>query len=302
MQLVPGTLWRQIRKTTDKALHAGALVPITTKSSRMQDDGVVFSVRMISSLKDKAAWKGAVPGQSDYAEKTHDPFFCYETDLFVASLSDTHMCLLNKYNVIDHHILVVTREFEDQETLLTRGDFAAILQCIVEFNGLAFYNGGKTAGASQPHKHLQMIPLPMCDEGPMTPMDPLFADTKLAGGVREIPELPFVHAFADLAPFFSKGFLRCSNEVYGLYRDMMQAVGLNAVNSSEHTRQAGPYNLLFTRQWMLLVPRSHEFFGSMSVNALGYAGALLVRDEREMGMVKQNGGMAILKHTAMEKP
>ena len=32
---------------------------------------------------------------------------------------------------------------------------------LAEFDGLGFYNGGETAGASQPHKHLQIVPLPL---------------------------------------------------------------------------------------------------------------------------------------------
>ena len=44
---------------------------------------------------------------------------------------------------------------------------------------------------------------------------------------------------------------------------------------------------------------SEEFFGSISINALGYAGALLVRDEQQMKMLKEHGGMAVLRHTAM---
>ena len=47
--------------------------------------------------------------------------------MFVADVSDTHLCLLNKFNVIEHHLLIVTRKFEHQETLLTVRDFQAVL-------------------------------------------------------------------------------------------------------------------------------------------------------------------------------
>jgi len=87
--------------------------------------------------------------------------------------------------------------------------------------------------------------------------------------------------------------------VFRLYRNMLQTVGLNPSGAPEQTRQSGPYNLLFTREWMLLVPRSEEFFGKISINALGYAGALLVQDEPQMRMLQEQGGMAVLKHTAI---
>jgi ATP adenylyltransferase len=55
------------------------------------------------------------------------------------------------------------------------------------------------------------------------------------------------------------------------------------------------YNLLVTRRWMLLVPRSAEHFGSVSLNALAFAGNLLLRDEQQMAELKGRGPMAALR-------
>jgi sulfate adenylyltransferase (ADP) / ATP adenylyltransferase len=48
----------------------------------------------------------------------------------VAHLSPTHVCLLNKFNVVAHHVLVVTREFEQQTSPLNAADFDATLQVL----------------------------------------------------------------------------------------------------------------------------------------------------------------------------
>ena len=48
---------------------------------------------------------------------------------------------------------------------------------------------------------------------------------------------------------------------------------------------------------MLLVPRSKEFFGPISVNALGFAGALLAKNQHEMKLLMEQG-MGVLLHTA----
>jgi ATP adenylyltransferase len=56
---------------------------------------------------------------------------------------------------------------------------------------------------------------------------------------------------------------------------------------------------LVTRDWMLLVPRSTERFCGISVNALGFAGALLVRDERQLQLLKECGPMVVLRHLAV---
>ena len=40
-------------------------------------------------------------------------------------------------------------------------DFDALARGLAAIDGLAFYNGGTVAGASQPHKHLQLVPVPL---------------------------------------------------------------------------------------------------------------------------------------------
>ena len=63
--------------------------------------------------------------------------------------------------------------------------------------------------------------------------------------------------------------------------------------------KSAPYCLLVTREWMLLVPRTREFFEGISVNALGFAGALLVRNQEQMKLLKKHGPMTALAHVAM---
>jgi ATP adenylyltransferase len=62
-----------------------------------------------------------------------------------------------------------------------------------------------------------------------------------------------------------------------------------------------PYNLLIARDWMLFVPRTREQWESTSVNALGFAGALLVRDEDELARVREVGPMRLLRHVAVAR-
>lgn len=85
-------------------------------------------------------------------------FLPYETSLFVADLSDSHVCILNKYNVLATHLLLITRAYESQDKLLTLADFDALLGVVAENGGLGFFNGGKKAGASQHHKLSAVAP------------------------------------------------------------------------------------------------------------------------------------------------
>ncbi len=292
--LAPGTLWPRVLERTEQALASGALLPIATESTFIHDQGVDFLVRKVSSLERKAAAKGGAS-----AEKAN-PFLPYEPEMFVADITDTHLCLLNKFNVIEHHLLIVTRAFEDQRHLLTPADFEALYLCLAEFEGLAFYNGGVAAGASQPHKHLQLIPLPMAESGPPVPIEPLLAAARFAGEIGTVPGLPFVHAYVKLDAASAADPAAAAPAAYGHYRAMLEAAGMNKAAEPDTAIQSGPYNLLLTREWRLLVPRSKEFFKAISVNALGFAGALLAWNEEQMQQLKAQGGMAVLKHTGFE--
>ncbi len=295
-----GTLWDRILETTGVALEHGTLKPIKTEVRVMEDCGVDFLVRVVESLARKEADKILQTKRSKEKREKPNPFLPYEKDMFVADISNTHRCLLNKFNVIEHHLLMVTRAFEHQERLLTVRDFQAIWRCMTEFEGLAFYNGGKIAGASQDHKHLQLIPLPMGSSGQAVPMESLFEQPQKTPGV--VPGIPFVHAFKRFSSMTDIPHDMAARALFQMYRLMLQQVDMNPFTEREETLQSGPYNLLFTREWMLLVPRSREFFESISVNALGFAGALLARTPEEMDLIQKKGGMGILKHTGIARP
>ncbi|MDB9374190.1 ATP adenylyltransferase family protein [Nodularia sphaerocarpa] len=286
--LKPGTLWKNIKKQTENALQCGALLSIPTDFEFVEQNGIKFLVRILSNLTRKDTAK--------QQEKKTNPFLPYEKDLFVADISPTHVCILNKFNVVDYHLLIITRAFEEQEKLLTLEDFAAMWACLAEFEGLAFYNGGKIAGASQPHKHLQIVPLPLTPSGVQIPIEPLLKSAQFADSVTTVPELPFIHALAKLDPNWSNSPLEAAAATLELYQSLLSAVGLEAVDDN---RQSGAYNLLATREWMLIVPRSHEDFDSIAVNSLGFAGALLVRNEQQMQIIKEQGPMTILKNVAL---
>jgi len=82
---------------------------------------------------------------------------------------------------------------------------------------------------------------------------------------------------------------------------MLACLGIEAVANNGELRQSAPYNLLLTRRWMLLVPRATEFYQSISVNALGFAGSLFVRNEKEMETIRRQGPMNILTKVVTEK-
>jgi sulfate adenylyltransferase (ADP) / ATP adenylyltransferase len=211
----------------------------------------------------------------------------------VADLSPTHFALLNKYNVVDRHLLIVTHADIDQEALLDAADFEALATAMAGERVIGFYNGGPEAGASQRHKHLQVVRLPLAPAGDAIPMRPLLEDSARRAA------LPFRHAFAPIAAMDDPR--RWARAMHELYRELFARAGLAAVPDPRGERQSGPYNLLVTHDWMLLVPRSAPGFEGIEVNSLAYAGALFARDDEGMRTVRRLGPMAVLRGVAQPK-
>jgi len=291
--LEPGTLWTKVTHRSKQALQCGALQPLATECEFLEQGGMHFVVRVLPTLarKDKAKQQ---QDKHPNSGKEFNPFLPYDKDLFVADISDTHVCLLNKFNVIDHHLLIVTRSFEEQEALLTLQDFEAMWACLAEVEGLAFYNAGRTAGGSQRHRHLQLVPLPLAPRGPRIPVEPVLTSTSFQNSVRTAAVFPFRHAFVQLDWAVSP--LAGATAMFACYHNLLSAVGLQARSGN---RQSGAYNLLVTQKWMLLVPRSQDSFESISVNALGFAGNLLVRTEEQLKTLRDYGPLTVLSKVAV---
>lgn len=278
------------------ALADGALEPIATRTRYVREGGIRFAVRVVSTLARRHAARVAQSAAEQRHGRRIDPFQPWEPAMFVADLSPTHVALLNKFPVLDHHLLIVTREFEHQECLLGRADFEALAVAMAAVGGLAFYNAGGLAGASQDHKHLQLVPLPLAGRGRAIPVTALF-DRVPVGRAVHLPRLPFPHAYVRLA--------RHAPLASGLddaYRAALAALGIGARRARGAARQSAPYNLLATRRWLLAVPRTAERCEGVAINALGFAGALLVCDTEHLARVIGYGPLHMLQAVTGRRP
>ncbi|MEF8792132.1 ATP adenylyltransferase family protein [Thiohalorhabdus sp.] len=279
--LPPGTLWGRIRERTAHALETGALKPIPTECELVPNAGVDFQVRIAPNLSEKIR-EVREQKEREAAGENADPLSDPEPDLWVGDLSPTHFGLLNKFPVLEHHLLLVTLDYEDQEAPLTEADFDALHRALTEMDGLAFYNAGKTAGASQGHKHLQVVPLPLGTEHPRPPMEELLLSPELGRAAGTSSHLPFPHTACRLDFATADG-----RTLLGRYKSLRQVLGLSKGET--------PYNLLVTRDWMMLVPRTRERFQGIMINALGFAGGFLVRDRDDLDHLRQTGPMRVLQ-------
>jgi ATP adenylyltransferase len=277
-------LWQRVVARTEHAARCGALAPIATVCHIVEQAGIAFVVRLAEGLERKA--EATVTRR----QRQIDPFLPYDEDLFVASLSESHVCLLNKFNVLDHHLLVVTRAYEDQDEPLNLRDFEALWACLVEIDGLGFYNGGEMGGASQRHKHFQVVPRALGPGAEPVPIEPAIRAVRFSGALGASGALPFAHVIARLQAPLEVG--ACAHESLAAYEAMRGALQL---------AHGDPYNLLVTRAWMLLVPRAREHWGAVSVNALGFAGALLVRTQADLAELERVGPMTVLQSVSLPR-
>jgi sulfate adenylyltransferase (ADP) / ATP adenylyltransferase len=290
--LPDGTLLSLAQAQSALARSLSALVPLSTGQCDLEADGLHYLVRILERLPPR----NATPPRTGIG---HNPFLPFDPDLYVADISETHLCLLNKFNVIDNHLLIVTREYVPQEAPLSLADFEALARALSEVEGLAFFNGGPAAGASQHHKHLQLVPFPLAPGFDQLPITPWLQAYQTGTSLRQLPAWPFSHAVLSLqVPWSAGNWPAIGAVLQAHYQHLLDSLGLQR---SPHADPA-PYNLLVTRQWMILVPRSQPDAYGISVNALGFAGALLVRSPAELNQLKRIGPIGLLQAVACEWP
>ncbi|RMZ81175.1 hypothetical protein DV737_g2650, partial [Chaetothyriales sp. CBS 132003] len=99
-----------------------------------------------------------------------DPFDDPSPELLISETSaGSHILLLNKYPVIPNHFILATKANKPQTHVLDQEDLGASYACLRAWREdasgaedgqlLAFFNSGEHSGASQPHRHIQFVPI-----------------------------------------------------------------------------------------------------------------------------------------------
>ncbi|CAG8520552.1 9073_t:CDS:2 [Funneliformis mosseae] len=269
-----------------------------------------FEIFLAPSLakKPKAPYE---PKDESQPKLKVNPFSPYSQDLFVQEYGK-HVILLNKFCVVPNHLLVITKEFEKQMEPLNQEDLTALWYCMMQIKNqqtLAFYNCGDFSGASQSHKHMQIIPLPS-DIRFSPPINGIIytCQHKKPGEIFDFTELPYIHYVVLLDPQKLSGHLGHSyQEEVGQYLTETYHSLLNAMikelGSSQSSASPTPlsYNFVITHTWMMIVPRHCEKYEQISVNSLGFTGMFLVKSEEELEFVKKVGILRILEGVAIPK-
>ena len=268
-------LWQQALERSHQACAQGQLVPLETETLELGLDP--FLVRRLLSR---------APKHLGAAGPRPNPFLPWERALEVSRLPTGHVLLLNKYPVQPGHLLVITPDWQPQAGWLSPADVQAVVDVSSDTSGLWFFNSCAAAGASQPHRHLQL--LPRHPGQPRCPLEPQI----LAGLARTAGERAFPWAHA-LSPRRDR---RSADELHRLILEQAASLGLG--DPRDHARPLHPYNLLFTDDWLLTVRRSREHCLGFSINALGFAGYLLATEGSDLARLQQDGPWQLLKAVA----
>ncbi|OED41391.1 hypothetical protein ACH42_14070 [Endozoicomonas sp. (ex Bugula neritina AB1)] len=261
-------LLKELNSVREKAVSSGDLKPVATTLYVVEQGGIPYQIRLLNTPREKPSGFNAA---FDATKARPNPFLPYEDALYVGHLPTGHVILLNKYSVVDDHFLIVTSEFKPQESLLSLSEFEALHYSMQPTPLLVFFNSGRNAGASQPHCHLQGIPLT--------------ADLPVTSALNSGLTLPFPHQIIHFKQ------LPTPSTLYSQYLSMLELCGLYS-NSSDTKPRA--HNLLVTPEWMMVVPRKKKHHSNTPINALGFAGLILIKDEAQLAKIQQEGPTHLL--------
>lgn len=256
------------------ALDEGALVPLQTRILNDAPLEPFLHRELLSRAPRHLRPEGPRP----------NPFLPWDRPLQVDLLGDSHVLLLNKYPVQPNHLLVISQQWKPQEGWLEPADWAAVAAVAADLGGLWFFNSGATAGASQPHRHLQVLPR---REGESScPLAPLL-EQQLREGIATWP-----WAYALSARRDPQG----GSDLPELYLRHATRLGLGSPGLDPRPRH--PYNLLYDDRWFLTVRREREHEAGFSINALGFAGYLLSTEHSDRAWLERHGPWALLRSVA----
>ncbi|SCU95024.1 LAMI_0F00628g1_1 [Lachancea mirantina] len=290
------SLRQQIKEKYDSALKNGDVVFTESSSSKHKDSksGVSYMVTYAPSLLKK-------PERRDEdASKKKDPFAEPEPELTVVDNvngENEFRLVLNKFPVVPEHALLVTREFKPQTSTLTPKDLLTSYKLLQSLDDedegvrhMVFYNCGANSGSSQDHKHLQLLALPK----KFAPLQ----DRLCSGQTHYIPNMNS-EPLQDKNVSYAHFVVPLPEDETNIDEELLAMTFVSLLQrtltffqdwTSESERLSVGYNVMMTRSWLCLVPRSSAFSKKLNIgfNATGYAGLILIKDQEVFSHVQEN--------------
>ncbi|CAH01083.1 uncharacterized protein KLLA0_C00847g [Kluyveromyces lactis] len=305
--MFPSNLREIVEATYEKAVANGHVKFTESSSKKLKDvdAGISYQVTFAPSLQSKPERLPIAIDENGAPIPKKDPFAEPEPELTILDdCAGDYKLLLNKYPVAANHLILVTKKYLLQTAPLSPKDLLTTYKLLQELDDedemlrhLAFYNCGPNSGSSQDHKHLQILPLPY----KFVP----YQDKLCSGKEHFIPnakteplqdaKIPFAHYAVPLPEdpekvdedLLAMTFVSLLQRTLSMFQDWE---GSNAEKSNDDEASIPAYNVLMTKEWLCLVPRSKAFAETPSIgfNATGYAGLVLVKWDETLKVLNEN--------------
>ena len=271
------SIWSKALEISREAVNCGAVIPLNTIKYKSVDKYCDFELRFLKSPIPKFL--------KEYGPKLN-PFIPWDSRLQIKAINNKHTLILNKYPVQLGHILLITNSWKPQNGWLNEDDFEAIVNVDNDTTGLWFFNSSKEAGASQPHRHFQLLPR--------------HADEIIC------PRYEWFCSLLNNNKYHTSVISHCisirsrdkkiesnANDLFKSYNSMVKDMKLGKIN--KNNKPIKPYNLIITSEWIALITREKDKSNGFSINALGFAGYFLGTKSSNVDCLIKYGPEEILK-------
>tara|TARA_Y100001968_G_scaffold32456_1_gene25001 strand:+ start:470 stop:1306 length:837 start_codon:yes stop_codon:yes gene_type:complete len=271
------SIWTKALAISKEAVNCRAVIPLNTKKYKSSKEFCDFELRFLSSPIPKYL--------IEYGPK-RNPFIPWDSRLQIQLINNQHTLILNKYPVQLGHMLLITNNWKPQNGWLEEDDFEAILNVDNDTTGLWFFNSSKEAGASQPHRHFQLLPrhsnervCPRYEWFCSLLNNPNTNNSEISHSISIRPR--------------DKSNVSCPNDLFSSYKSMISEMNIGSMDLIDKPMK--PYNLLITSEWIALIKRKTDRSNGFSINALGFAGYFLATKKSNVNILIKLGPEKILK-------
>ncbi|TFK23950.1 ATP adenylyltransferase [Coprinopsis marcescibilis] len=308
---------QNVPRAYESALESGDLFCFPSTVVKHNELGVDFEIRLCPALQHKPAlptphFDSVATNVGTDANKKFDPFAPpYNPQLYLGDIGDDEtdnvfVILLNKYSVVPHHFLMVTKEFSSQASPLLPIELVQTYKLLIAARKagqhlFAFYNCGDNSGASQPHKHIQFL---SSDTSAGPPIEGLArrAQLEVQGKPFALTSLPYASHSYRLPPYFETYPAEdLENILRNAFIALLDLTFSTIRHDPDYPAGRPSFNVIMTLEHIHIVPRKQETHklsksgDGLSVNSLGFAGCLLVKSESELEAVKEETVGEILR-------
>eukprot|EP00792_Barthelona_sp_PAP020_P012376 TRINITY_DN701_c0_g1_i1.p1 TRINITY_DN701_c0_g1~~TRINITY_DN701_c0_g1_i1.p1 ORF type:complete len:323 (+),score=80.29 TRINITY_DN701_c0_g1_i1:347-1315(+) len=302
-----------LKQKSIQALEKAQLIPLRSDVSVLkwcEESEVYLSLRVavpgLYSKENELKWMH---------QKIQDPFTDSHTELYLETLNEDYYLTLNKYPAVEGHGLMVTHKFIPQFLPLDYKELYLMFEVTKRNNCFTFINIGRNSGASQPHRHMQVLPLPFGDMLPELPLDLIARTSFQEERVFEISIFNFKHKCVSIS---SLNF----EEIFELYLEAMKQLDLPFrdyykpfldviyedinnplidIYSLENVEKIPSYNVIFTKEFLLIVPRKQSYYESIPINSIPFAGSIFVHYAEDTEVFKKKQPIELFENVCFSK-